>query len=120
MKKILIVLLVSLLALSCEKSNNDPSTSNTDTKLMEVTFHGDIFAHHRTVKVNGVEIDNHTTNVKTGDVIYMHAWNSGCSYTPGSSNPNCSKAEVKLSLDGVHRTKESCNCKELEHEFVID
>jgi hypothetical protein len=120
MKKIFIVLVVSLMAISCKKESNESQSADATPQLMEVTFHGDIFAQHRTVKVNGVEIDNHTSNVKTGDVIYMHAWNSGCSYTPGSSIPNCSQAEVKLSLDGVHRTKESCNCEELEYEFVID
>lgn len=120
MKKIIFVLALSLFALSCEKDNNESEEVNSTPQLMEVTFHGNISAHQRTVKVNGVKIDNHTTNVKTGDVITMHGWNSGCSWNTSTGNQSCSRVEVKLSLDGVHRTKNSCNCKELEHEFVID
>ena len=117
MKKILIVLAVSLLALSCEKEIEQDEVNAYE---MTTYIHYTLPEHKRSVTVNGHGIDDsQPLEVTTGDVIRIFG-NSNFTTNAVTGEVYYHTAYASIFLDGEEVDYHQCSCEVFDMTYTVE
>lgn len=116
MKKIFIVLIMGLFALSCEK---EIEAEESNTYELTTYIHYTLPEHKRSVTVNGNGIDDSQSfKVATGDVIRIFG-NSNFTTNGVTGEVYYHSTFASIFLDGEEVDYHQCNCEVFDMSYTV-